>query len=71
MICVAIPATGAQAAPIPITAVADLAGTSAAIGARIRWGGTGFEAPIFGSIPFAQTPTPKPDSTPVSPIAQG
>lgn len=35
------------------------------IGARIRWGGTGFEASIFDNNPFGQTPTLNPTGTPV------
>lgn len=35
------------------------------IGARIRWGGTGFEASVFDNSPFSQTPTLNPSGTPV------
>jgi hypothetical protein len=35
------------------------------IGARVRWGGTGFEASLFDSNPFGQTPTLNPSGAPV------
>jgi len=48
-----------------ITSIADPGGTVSEIGTRIRWGATGFEASIFDSNPFAQTPTLNPGGTPV------
>lgn len=38
---------------------------SSDIGARIRWGGTGFEASVFDSNPLNQNPTLNPVGTPV------
>lgn len=35
------------------------------IGARIRWGATGFEASIFDNSPFGQSPTLNPSGAPV------
>lgn len=44
--------------------------TVSEIGTRIRWGGSGFEASIFDSDPFAQTPTLNPAGSPVwSPVS--
>lgn len=44
---------------------------SSDIGARIRWGGTGFEASLFDSNPFNQSPTLNPGGTPVWQIGLG
>jgi len=44
---------------------------SSDIGARIRWGGTGFEASVFDSNPFNQSPTLNPAGTPVWQLNQG
>lgn len=35
------------------------------IGARIRWGGSGFEASLYDSKPFSQSPTLNPSGSPV------
>jgi hypothetical protein len=40
-------------------------GTTTEIGARIRWGATGFEASLFDNNPFGQTPTLNPSGSPV------
>lgn len=40
-------------------------GTPSDIGARIRWGGTGFEASLYDSNPLNQTPTMNPGGAPV------
>lgn len=44
---------------------------SSDIGARIRWGGTGFEASLFDSNPLNQNPTLNPGGTPVWQIGSG
>jgi len=44
---------------------------SSDIGARIRWGGTGFEASVFDSNPLNQSPTLNPAGTPVWQLNQG
>lgn len=44
---------------------------SSDIGARIRWGGTGFEASVFDSNPLSQNPTLNPSGTPVWQLNQG
>ena len=44
---------------------------SSDIGARIRWGGTGFEASVFDSNPLNQNPTLNPVGTPVWQLNQG
>lgn len=48
-----------------ITSIADPTGTVGEIGARIRWGGNGFEASLYDSNPFGQAPTLNPAGTPV------
>ncbi len=40
-------------------------GTTTEIGARIRWGATGFEASVWDNNPFKQDPTLNPGGTPV------
>lgn len=44
---------------------------SSDIGARIRWGGTGFEASVFDSNPLNQNPTMNPAGTPVWQLNRG
>ncbi len=44
---------------------------SSDIGARIRWGGTGFEASVFDNNPFSQSPTLNPAGAPVWQLNQG
>lgn len=44
---------------------------SSDIGARIRWGGTGFEASVFDSNPLSQSPTLNPTGTPAWQLNQG
>lgn len=44
---------------------------SSDIGARIRWGGTGFEASVFDSNPLNQNPTLNPSGTPVWELNEG
>lgn len=44
---------------------------SSDIGARIRWGGTGFEASVFDSNPLNQSPTLNPTGTPAWQLNQG
>lgn len=46
-------------------------GISSDIGARIRWGGTGFEASVFDSNPLNQNPTLNPTGAPVWQLNQG
>lgn len=45
-------------------------GGTADIGARIRWGGTGFEASVYDSNPFGQAPTLNPVGAPVWQVGQ-
>jgi len=47
-----------------VTSAADSGGSVAEIGARLRWGNTGFEASLFDASPFAQSPTINPPGTP-------
>lgn len=54
---------GAIAISSPNPAVSD-------IGARIRWGGSGFEASLFDSNPFGQSPTLNPGGSPVWQVGQ-
>lgn len=54
-------AASAMAIPIQTTNPSE----TTEIGTRIRWGRTGFEASIFDSNPFGQTPTLNPSGTPV------
>jgi hypothetical protein len=63
---IGVPVT-AQAATITVANP----NTSSDIGARIRWGGTGFEASLFDSNPFNQSPTLNPSGTPVWQLNQG
>lgn len=44
---------------------------SSDIGARIRWGASGFEASVFDSSPLNQSPTLNPTGTPVWQLNQG
>lgn len=55
-------ATHASAVPI---AVANPGGTTTEIGARIRWGASGFEASLFDNSPLNQNPTLNPVGSPV------
>lgn len=53
-----------------ITTIADPTGTVGEIGARIRWGGSGFEASLYDNNPLGQTPTLNPAGSPVwSPVS--
>jgi hypothetical protein len=54
----------AYAGPVVAT-TAPTPESPAEIGARIRWGGSGFEASLFDSNPFGQTPTLNPGGSPV------
>jgi hypothetical protein len=54
-------ATEARASVISI---ANPGGTVSEIGARLRWGGSGFEASVYDSNPFNQSPTLNPGGTP-------
>ena len=59
----------ALSAGIPMTAQAAIItvanpSISSDIGARIRWGGAGFEASVFDSNPFNQNPTLNPAGNP-------
>ena len=54
---------GAQANAVIVTTVNPSSPTD--IGARIRWGATGFEASIFDNDPFGQTPQLNPRGAPV------
>lgn len=61
---------------VPVTAQAAIVtvtnpNISSDIGARIRWGGTGFEASVFDSNPLNQNPTLNPAGTPVWQLNQG
>lgn len=61
---------------VPVTAQAAIVtvtnpSISSDIGARIRWGGTGFEASVFDSNPLNQNPTMNPAGTPVWQLNQG
>ena len=61
---------------VPVTAQAAIVtvvnpSISSDIGARIRWGGTGFEASVFDSNPLNQSPTLNPSGTPVWRLNQG
>lgn len=61
---------------VPVTAQAAIVtvanpNISSDIGARIRWGGTGFEASLFDSNPLNQSPTLNPGGTPVWQIGSG
>ena len=61
---------------VPVTAQAAIVtvvnpSISSDIGARIRWGGTGFEASVFDSNPLNQSPTLNPSGTPVWQLNQG
>lgn len=60
-------AASASAAIIP-TANPNI---SSDIGARIRWGGTGFEASVFDSNPLNQNPTMNPVGAPVWQLNEG
>lgn len=59
---VVVAAVSAQA---NISAITDPGGTTTEIGARIRWGNTGFEASIWDNSPFVQNPTLNPSGSPV------
>jgi hypothetical protein len=66
----------ALSAGIPMTAQATIVtvanpNISSDIGARIRWGGTGFEASLFDSNPFNQSPTLNPGGAPVWQLGLG
>ncbi len=54
-----------MSASATIISIADPGSTVNEIGTRIRWGSSGFEASIFDSNPFAQTPTLNPVGSPV------
>jgi hypothetical protein len=69
LLCGGLATTTAEAAPI--TAVANPGGTTSEIGTRLRWGATGFEASIFDSDPFGQTPTLNPGGTPIWQVGLG
>lgn len=61
---------------VPVTAQAAIVtvtnpSISSDIGARIRWGGTGFEASVFDSNPLNQNPTLNPTGAPVWQLNQG
>ena len=59
-------AGGVPAAAATISAVVTPApAPSSDIGARIRWGGTGFEASVYDSNPLNQSPTLNPSGAPV------
>jgi hypothetical protein len=45
--------------------IANPGGTVSEIGARLRWGGSGFEASVYDVSPFGQTPTLNPNGSPV------
>jgi hypothetical protein len=47
-----------------ISTIPNPSGTSE-IGARIRWGASGFEGSLYDSSPFGQTPTLNPSGSPV------
>ncbi|WP_144300190.1 PEP-CTERM sorting domain-containing protein [Elioraea rosea] len=48
-----------------VAAVADPGGTTSEIGARIRWGATGFEASVYDANGLNQNPTLNPGGSPV------
>lgn len=56
-------ALGISASADPI-AIANPGGTTTEIGARIRWGATGYEASVYDSNPLNQSPTLNPVGTP-------
>lgn len=61
---------GAWTASASIVTIANPS-ISSDIGARIRWGASGFEASVFDSNPLDQNPTMNPSGSPVWQLNQG
>jgi hypothetical protein len=58
-------ATASLPALAAVGSTTDPGGTTTEIGARIRWGASGFEASVFDASPFDQNPTLNPSGAPV------